>query len=96
MIFHVKVMGESDSSDVVVDQPLTSSSTFPDGQKKYRTYLGRFYVLIVLSLLAIQQNIAWMTFGTIPYESYEQFRLSDQEITLLAGEFLSTHLTLGV
>ena len=57
--------------------------TKPDGALK--VYPGRFYVLAVLALLAIQQNIAWMTFGTIPDESYEHFGLSDNEITLLAG-----------
>ncbi|KAL5506177.1 hypothetical protein EMCRGX_G007765 [Ephydatia muelleri] len=34
---------------------------------------------------ALKQNIAWMTFGTIPDESYEHFGLSDNEITLLAA-----------
>ena len=51
----------------------------------FKVYPGRFYVLGVLALLAIQQNIAWMTFGTIPDESNEHFGLNDDDITLLAG-----------
>ena len=53
--------------------------------KPFKVYPGRFYVLAVLALLAIQQNVAWMTFGTIPDESYKHFGLSDDDITLLAG-----------
>ena len=41
---------------------------------------------MVLAFLALQQNLAWMTFGTIPNESYEHFGLSDDEITILSGE----------
>ena len=54
--------------------------------RKYEVYPGRFYVLIAFALLALQQNLAWMTFGTIPDESYKHFGLSDNEITLLAGQ----------
>ena len=53
---------------------------------KRKVYLGRFYVLMVLSFVAIQQNVAWLTFGTIPNESFTHFKLSNEEITLLAGK----------
>ena len=50
-----------------------------------RAYLGRYYVLAVLSFLAIHQNVTWMTFGTVPDESYKAFHLSNEQITILAG-----------
>ena len=52
---------------------------------KYKAYPGRFYVLMVLSFIAIQQNVVWMTFGAIPLEARDNFNLSSDEITLLAG-----------
>ena len=51
----------------------------------YRVYPGRFYVLIAFALLAGQQALAWMTFGTIPNESFAHFGLTDDEVTLLSG-----------
>ena len=54
-----------------------------------RTYLGRFYILAVASLLALQQNATWMTFSTIPEQSKNEFDLSDDMITLLAGIFVN-------
>ena len=64
----------------------SSSSQNQEVTKVYSASPGRFYVLIVLALLAVHQNIAWMTFGTIPDETYKQFQLSENEITLLAGK----------
>lgn len=52
---------------------------------KCKVYPGRFYVLMVLAFVAIQQNVAWLTFGTIPDESYDHFKLSNVEIAILAG-----------
>lgn len=52
----------------------------------FTTYVARYYVLTVFSLLAAHQNTTWMTFGTIPNESKAAFGLSDDSITLLAGE----------
>ncbi len=58
-----------------------------------KTYLSRFYVLAVLSFLAIHQNITWMTFATIPEESYEAFHLSNEQITVLSGKHLITNVS---
>ena len=57
-----------------------------DESQKCRVYPGRFYVLMVLAFLALHQNIAWMTFGTIPNESYQHFGLTDDDVTLIAGK----------
>lgn len=54
----------------------------------YKVYPGRFYVLIAFALLAGQQALSWMTFGTIPNESYQHFGLTDDEVTLLSGKIL--------
>ena len=54
-------------------------------QTSYKVYPGRFYVLIAFALLAGQQALSWMTFGTIPNESFKHFGLKDDEITLLSG-----------
>ena len=70
-------------------EPLLPKSS----NEAFKVYPGRFYVLAVLALLAIQQNVAWMTFGTIPDESYEHFGLSDNVITLLAGRSYVNHIT---
>lgn len=51
----------------------------------YKTYPGRYYVLIVTALFCVQQNIAWLTFGPIPDEARDKYGLSDVEITLLPG-----------
>ena len=58
--------------------PVSETST-------YKLYPGRFYVLTVFTLLVLLQSFAWMTFGTIPNESYKYFGLSDDEVTLIAG-----------
>ncbi len=60
----------------------------PKEPAKFKTYLGRYYVLMVLSFLAIHQNITWMTFGTVPEEAYEAFHLSNEQITILSGTVL--------
>ena len=57
-----------------------------DERQKCRVYPGRFYVLMVLAFLALHQNVAWMTFGTIPNESYQHFGLTDDDVTLIAGK----------
>ena len=57
----------------------------PDVADRYRVYPGRYYVLVALALLAGQQALSWMTFGTIPNESYVHFGLTDVEVTLLSG-----------
>lgn len=53
--------------------------------EEYKVYPGRFYVLLVFTLLSVLQSSAWMTFGTIPNESYSSFGLMDDDITLIAG-----------
>ena len=50
-----------------------------------KTYFGRFYVLAVFSFMAAHQNTTWITFGTIPQESFDYFGLTDDDITLIAG-----------
>ena len=52
------------------------------------TYIGRYYVLTVFSLIAAHQNTTWMTFGTIPDESYDAFGFSDDVVTILAGNII--------
>ena len=58
------------------------------GGDPYRVYPGRFYVLLVFTLMAVLQCFAWMTFGTIPNESYKHFGLTDDDITLIAGQLI--------
>ena len=53
--------------------------------ESYKTYPGRFYVLVVFTLLVLLQSFAWMTFGTIPNESFKHFGLTDDDIALIAG-----------
>ena len=50
-----------------------------------RTYLGRFYILAVAAFLALHQNTTWITFSTIPQQAKDEFDLSDDQITILAG-----------
>ena len=64
---------------------IETSPLLHTSSEAFRVYPGRFYVLAVLALLAIQQNVAWMTFGTIPIESFDHFGLTDDDITLLSG-----------
>lgn len=60
---------------------------------EHRTYMRRYYVLIVLSLLAAHQNIAWATFSPIASEAKDDYGLTDAEITLLPGiKYLTTIL----
>lgn len=68
----------------------------------YKVYPGRFYVLIAFALLAGQQALSWMTFGTIPNEAFKYFGLTDDDVTLLSGTKLianvhpSSPTTIGV
>ena len=55
------------------------------GDQQYRAHPGRFYVLVVFSLFALVQSLGWLTFGTIPNESYTELGLTDDDITLIAG-----------
>ena len=52
---------------------------------EYKTYPGRFYVLVVIALLAMHQTIAWLTFGPIPEQAKREYGLTDVELTLLQG-----------
>ncbi|XP_019850326.1 PREDICTED: disrupted in renal carcinoma protein 2 homolog [Amphimedon queenslandica] len=52
-------------------------------QLEHKTYAGRYYVLVVLSLLCALQNIAWITFSPIVKEAKLSYGLTDIEITLL-------------
>ena len=52
---------------------------------QYKAHPGRFYVLTVFSLFALVQSLGWLTFGTIPDESYKELGLTDIDITLIAG-----------
>lgn len=62
-------------------------------EERYRVYPGRFYVLIAFALLAGQQALSWMTFGTIPNESFKHFGLTDDDVTLLScALILCTHI----
>ena len=81
--------GDSSKDGLIQNEHGTTTSTSSSDLKhepECRLYFGRYYVLMVLAFLALQQNLAWMTFGTIPNESYEHFGLSDDEITILSGE----------
>ena len=55
------------------------------GDQQYKAHPGRFYVLVVFSLFALVQSLGWLTFGTIPDESYTELGLTDDDITLIAG-----------
>lgn len=57
----------------------------PSSGDSYKVYPGRFYVLIVFTLVVLLQSFAWMTFGTIPDESFKHFGLTDDDIALIAG-----------
>ena len=50
---------------------------------------GRFYVLVVFSLFALVQSLGWLTFGTIPNESYIELGLADDDVTLIAGIYIA-------
>lgn len=58
-------------------------------QLEHKTYAGRYYVLVVLSLLCALQNIAWITFSPIVEEAKVSYGLTDIEITLLPGELIN-------
>ena len=85
-----KAIGESDPilrrASYGVQSPLPPYSEQAKESQKCRVYPGRFYVLMVLAFLALHQTVAWMTFGTIPNESYQHFGLTDDDITLIAGK----------
>ena len=57
----------------------------PDDVRQFRTYLGRYYVIIVAALLCMHQSLVWITFGPIPDEAKDRYGLTDIEITLLPG-----------
>ena len=76
------LLGEPGNS-VQYSPPPSSSAAV---NQKCRVYPGRFYVLMVLTFLALHQNIAWMTFGTIPTESFKHFGLTDDDIAIIAGK----------
>ena len=77
----------SSSNQVRDVDTVNSSLQKPQQQEevKYKVYPGRFYVLIVTALLAMTQNIAWLTFGPIPDQAKAAYGLTDIEITLLPG-----------
>ena len=54
-------------------------------QTQYKTYPGRFYVLVVTTLITMQQNVAWLTFGPIPEQAKLVYGLTDVEMTLFQG-----------
>ena len=55
-------------------------------QTQYKTYPGRFYMLMVTGLLAMHQSIAWLTFGPIPEQAKLVYGLTDVEMTLFSGK----------
>lgn len=63
-----------------------------DNMADHKTYFGRYYVLVVVTLLAVQQNIAWVTFSGIADSAKSSYGLTDDEITLLPGEFVTDRL----
>ena len=56
---------------------------------QYRSYPGRFYILMVAALFGMQGCIAWLTFGPIPEQAKLEYGLTDLELTLLSGIELS-------
>lgn len=68
--------------DTDLHKPLSSEG-------EHKTYFGRYYVLMVLSLMCGHQNLAWITFGPISSEAKEWYGLTDIELTLLPGEIIS-------
>ena len=67
------------------EPPRYGSLQSPSPATEHRVYPGRFYVLAVFTLVVLLQSFAWMTFGTIPNETYAHFGLTDDDITLIAG-----------
>ena len=68
------------------DPTIYASVRWPSpATNQYKVYPGRFYILTVFTLFALVQGLAWITFGTIPNESYTSFGLTENNITLLAG-----------
>ena len=53
--------------------------------KQHRSYLGRYYILAAISLLAAQQNLSWASFGPIAEEAWQYYGLTDIQVTLLPG-----------
>lgn len=66
------------------DQSISKPS--PEEGEEHKTYHGRYYVLVVFSLMCAQQNLAWITFSPIGSEAKEWYGLTDIELTLLPGE----------
>ena len=52
---------------------------------QYKAYFGRYYVLVVLSLLAAHQNLTWATFSPIADEAKRYYALTDDDLALLPG-----------
>ena len=67
------------------EPPRYGSLQTPSSATRHKVYPGRFYVLAVFTLVVLLQSFAWMTFGTIPNETYATFGLTDDDITLIAG-----------
>ena len=67
------------------ERPSYSSIQHSAPGDQYKAHPGRLYVLTVFSLFALVQSLGWLTFGTIPDESYEELGLTDNDITLIAG-----------
>ena len=63
-----------------------SSERGSEAREEHRTYVGRYYVLAVLSLLCALQNVGWFTFSPIAAEAKESYGLTDLELLLLPGE----------
>ncbi len=64
------------------------------GKGESGSWIGRYYVLIVFSLISVHQNTTGITFGTIPGESYDAFGFSDDVVTILAGQYYIVALIL--
>lgn len=69
-----------------IQAPIQTSGEIEN--QSYVVYPGRFCVLTVFALLSVVQSLAWVTFGTIPDESFQEFGLNDDDVTLLAGTWI--------
>ena len=84
-------MDASTSSPEAHAQAGGEEGTVEQPEERYRVYPGRFYVLVAFALLAGQQALSWMTFGTIPNESFKHFGLTDDDVTLLSCTLIPVH-----
>ena len=73
----------------ILEEPIINASFIrrPSPANQFKVYPGRLYILTVFTLFALVQGFAWITFGTIPDESYASFGLTEDDITLLAGNY---------